>query len=201
MHNIIVISGPSGCGKSTLIHGLLAEFPELEFSVSHTTRPMRKNEVPQKDYYFISEREFQKMLGGDRFAEWAEVHGHHYGTSWKEVRAKSGKGRTLVLDIDSHGARNIKRQFPEAMAIFVVPPTLAALKKRLLMRQGKLDREARQRLGAALKELRTYQQYDYVVVNDKVTDALNDLRCIYVSFCRQTARNSVTVKKLIRGRK
>jgi guanylate kinase len=201
MYNIIVISGPSGCGKSTLIHGLLAEFPELEFSVSHTTRPMRKNEMHGKDYYFISEREFQKMLGGERFAEWAEVHGHHYGTSWKEVRAKSGKGRTLVLDIDSVGARNIKRQFPEAMAIFVVPPTLAALKKRLLMRQGKLDREARQRLGAALKELRTYPQYDYVVVNDNVTDALNDLRCIYVSFCRQTARNSDTVKKLIRGRK
>jgi guanylate kinase len=201
MHNIIVISGPSGCGKSTLIHGLLAEFTELEFSVSHTTRPMRKNEVHGKDYYFISEREFQKMLGRERFAEWAEVHGHHYGTSWKEVRAKSGKGRTLVLDIDSQGARNIQRQFPEAMAIFVVPPTLAALKKRLLMRQGKLDREARQRLGAALKELRTYPQYDYVVVNDKVTDALNDLRGIYVSFCRQTARNSDMVKKLIRGRK
>lgn len=201
MHNIIVISGPSGCGKSTLIHGLLAEFPELEFSVSHTTRPMRKNEVSGKDYYFISEREFQKMLGADQFAEWAAVHGHHYGTSWKEIRTKSGKGRTLVLDIDSQGARNIKRQFPETTAIFVVPPTLAALKKRLLMRHGKLDRETRQRLGAALKELRTYRQYDYVIVNDKVTDALNDLRCIYVSFCRQTMRNSDTIKKLIRGRK
>ena len=147
MRNIIIISGPSGCGKSTLIHELLAEFPELHFSVSHTTRPMRKNEVPGKDYHFISEREFQKMLDGDQFVEWAEVHGHRYGTSWKEIRAKSGKGRTLVLDIDSQGARNIKRQFPEAMAIFVVPPTLAALKKRLLQRQGKLDREARQQAG------------------------------------------------------
>lgn len=201
MHNIIVISGPSGCGKSTLIHGLLAEFPELHFSVSHTTRPMRKNEVPGKDYHFISEREFQKMLGSDQFVEWAEVHGQLYGTSWRELRRKSDKGRTLVLDIDVQGARSIKKQFPEAMAIFVVPPTLAALKKRLLLRQGKLDREARQRLHAALKELHTYQQYDYVVVNDKVTDALNDLHCIYVSFCRQTARNSDKVKKLIRGRK
>jgi len=200
MHNIIVISGPSGSGKSTLIHGLLAEFPELEFSVSHTTRPMRKNEVPGKDYHFISEREFQKMLGGDQFAEWAEVHGHHYGTSWKEVRAKSGKGRTLVLDIDSQGARNIKRQFPEAMAIFVVPPTLAALKKRLLLRQGKLDREARQRLGAALKELRAYQQYDFVVVNDKLPAALADLRCLYAAFCLQTRHNRDKIKKLLRGR-
>ena len=139
MHNIIIISGPSGSGKSTLIHELLAEFPELYFSVSHTTRPMRKNEVPGKDYHFISEREFQKMLDSDQFVEWAEVHGHHYGTSWKEIRAKSGKGRTLVLDIDSQGARNIKRQFPEAMTIFVIPPSLAELKKRLRQARDEMD--------------------------------------------------------------
>ena len=200
MHNLIIISGPSGSGKSTLIHGLLAEFPKLEFSVSHTTRPLRKNEVPGKDYHFISERDFQKMLGSNQFVEWAEVHGHHYGTSLKEIRAKSGKGRTLVLDIDSQGARNIKHQFPEAMAIFVVPPTLAVLKKRLLLRQGKLDREARQRLSAALKELSTYELYDYMVVNDKLPAALADLRCLYVAFCRQMARNEDKIKNLIRGR-
>ena len=201
MNNIIIISGPSGCGKSTLIHALLAEFPELNFSVSHTTRPPRKNEVPGKDYHFVSEREFQKMLNGGQFVEWAEVHGHHYGTSWKEVRAKSGKGRTLVLDIDSQGARNIQRQFPEAMSVFVVPPTLAALKKRLLLRQGKLDREARQRLDAALKELRAYAMYDYVVVNDRIPDAVADLCCLHVSFRLRTPRNSDKVKRLLRGQK
>jgi len=201
MNNIIIISGPSGCGKSTLIHELLAEFPELNFSVSHTTRPMRKNEVSGKDYHFISEREFQKMLGGDQFIEWAEVHGHHYGTSVKEVRAKSGKGRTLVLDIDSQGARNIKRQFPGAMAIFVVPPTLAALKKRLLLRQGKIDREARQRLGAALKELRAYELYDYAVVNDELAAALADLRCLVVAFRLQMPRQRDKIKQLLRGQK
>ena len=201
MYNIIVISGPSGSGKSTLIHELLAEFPKLHFSVSHTTRPMRKNEVPGKDYHFISASMFQEMLSNNQFIEWAEVHGHHYGTSWKEVRAKSSKGRTLVLDIDSQGARNIKRQFPEAMAIFVTPPTLAALKKRLLLRQGKLDREARQRLHAALKELRAYEQYDYVVVNDKLPAALADLRCLYAAFCLQMRCNQDKIKKLLRGQK
>jgi len=201
MHNIIVISGPSGCGKSTLIHQLLAEFPELNFSVSHTTRPPRPGEVQGKDYYFVSASRFARMLQEDRFAEWAEVHGHRYGTSLKEVRAKSSKGRTLVLDIDSQGARNIKRQFPEAMAVFVVPPSLGALKKRLLLRQGKLDREARQRLAAALKELSSYAIYDYVIVNDKLAAALADLRCLYISYCRQTARNSDKVKKLVRRRK
>jgi guanylate kinase len=198
MRNIIVISGPSGCGKSTLIGMLLAEFPELRFSVSHTTRLPRPGEVDGRDYHFVSAARFERMAREGRFAEWAEVHGHCYGTSWKEIRAKSAKGRTLVLDIDIQGARGIKREFPEAMGIFVVPPTLAALKKRLRQRQ---EHEARQRLGAALKELRAYRQYDYVVVNDELASALADLGCLYVAFCRQTMRNDAGVRKLLRGGK
>jgi len=199
MRNIIVISGPSGCGKSTLIRELLSEFPELSFSVSHTTRPPRPGEVHGRDYFFVTAAQFASMARSGRFAEWAEVHGQHYGTSWQEVRAKSGKGRTLVLDIDTQGARSIRARFPEAMSVFVVPPTLAALKERLRRRQSRLDREARQRLGAALKELRAYRQYDYVIVNEKVADAVADLRCLYVSFLRQTPRNSEKVSQLLRG--
>ncbi len=202
MRNIIVISGPSGCGKSTLIHLLLQEeFPELQFSVSHTTRPPRPGEVHGHDYYFVPESRFERMARNGQFAEWAEVHGHRYGTSWKEIRSKSGKDQALVLDIDVQGARSIKGKFPETMSILVVPPTLAALKKRLLERQAHLDLEERRRLSAAIKELRSYALYDYVIVNDNITGALNDLRCIYVSFCRQTARNSDKVKKLLRERK
>jgi len=162
---------------------------------------MRKNEVSGKDYHFISEREFQKMLGGDQFIEWAEVHGHHYGTSWKEVRAKSGKGRTLVLDIDVQGARNIKRLFPGAMAIFVVPPTLAALKKRLRQRETRPNTETRRRLNAALKELRAYELYDYAVVNDELAAALADLRCLVVAFRLQMPRQRDKIKQLLRGQK
>jgi guanylate kinase len=201
MNNLIIISGPSASGKSTLIRRLLADSPEMFFSVSHTTRPPRKNEIPGSDYYFVAATKFQKMIANNEFAEWAEVHGQRYGTSLKEVRAKSSKGRTLVLDIDSQGARNIKRQFPEAMAIFVVPPTLAVLKKRLLMRQGKLDHEARQRLGAALKELRSFGLYDYLLVNDDLEKASADLHCLYVAFCLQTARNKSKINKILRGRK
>jgi guanylate kinase len=201
MRNIIVISGPSGCGKSTLIHGLLAEFPELAFSVSHTTRPPRPGEVQGREYYFVTPGQFERMVRSRRFAEWAEVHGQRYGTSWKEVRDKSTKGRTLVLDIDVQGARSIKARFPEAMSIFMVPPTLAALKKRLRQRQSRLDRDARRRLGAALREMRAYREYDYVIVNDRIPEAAADLRCLYVSFCRRTPRNGVTVRSLLRGRK
>jgi len=201
VNHIIIISGPSGCGKSTLIRELLAEFPELNFSVSHTTRPLRKNEVNGKDYHFISAGEFDKMLDRGHFAEWAEVHGQRYGTSWKEIRTKSGKGKTLVLDIDVQGARSIKRQFPEALAIFVIPPTLAALKKRLRQREKRLNPEARQRLQAALKELRAYKLYDYVIVNDELATAQADLRCIYAAFCLQMPRNRDKIKKLLRGQK
>lgn len=198
MRNIIVISGPSGCGKSTLIAMLLAEFPELQFSVSHTTRPPRPGEVDGKDYHFVSAGHFERMVRAGRFAEWAKVHGQSYGTSWREIRAKSAGGRTLVLDIDTQGARSIKEQFPEAMGIFVVPPNLAALKKRLRQRQERLDGEARRRLGAALKEMRAYRQYDYVVVNDELASALADLCCLYVAFCRQTSRNGARVETLLR---
>jgi guanylate kinase len=201
MRNIIVISGPSGCGKSTLIAMLRSEFPELQFSVSHTTRPPRPGEVDGKDYHFVSAERFASMARAGRFVEWAEVHGRRYGTSWSEIRAKSARGRTLVLDIDTQGARSIKKQFPEAMGILVVPPSLAALKKRLRQRQKRLDHEARRRLAAALKELRAFRQYDYVVVNDELASALADLCCLYVAFCRQTPRNDAGVRKLLRGGK
>jgi len=201
MRNILIISGPSGCGKSTLIAMLLSEFPELQFSVSHTTRAPRPGEVDGKDYHFVTAERFERMARANRFAEWAEVHGRCYGTSWKEIRAKSGAGRTLVLDVDTQGARSIKKQFPEAMGIFVVPPTLAALKKRLRQRQEHLDLEARRRLQAALKELRAYRQYDYVVVNDELATALADLCCLYTAFCRQTPRNGATVEALLRRNK
>jgi guanylate kinase len=201
MRNIIIISGPSGCGKSTLIHALLAEHPELAFSVSHTTRPPRRNEADGMDYHFVSASAFQKMIDRGQFAEWADVHGQRYGTSWKEIRAKSGKGRALVLDIDVQGARHIKRQYPEAMAIFVIPPTLAALKARLLRRERHWNADTEKRLRAALKELRGYPLYDYVIVNDTVAQAVADLQALYVAFGRQAARNEGRIRKLLRGRK
>jgi guanylate kinase len=201
MHNIIIISGPSGCGKSTLIHKLLAKFPELHFSVSYTTRPPRPGEVHGREYYFVSQPVFQKMRAKNEFTEWAEVHGHHYGTSRREILGKSSQSRALVLDLDVQGARNIKRQFPEAMAIFVVPPSLAELKKRLRKREQKWNRETQLRLQMALKELQEYGSYEYAIVNRDLRQAFSELSCLYVAFGLQMARNEDKIKKLIRGRK
>jgi guanylate kinase len=200
MHNLIIISGPSGSGKSTLIHRLLGACPELRFSVSHTTRPPRENEVSGRDYHFVSPSVFHKMLQNHEFVEWAEVHGQHYGTSWREIRRNSCKGRTLILDIDVQGARNIKSQFPEAMAIFVIPPSLAELKKRLRKREMKWNKETRQRLQMALNELQEYGLYEYLIINRDLEKAFSDLSCLYVAFCRNMVRNEDKIKKFIRGR-
>ncbi len=201
MRSLIIVSGPSGCGKSTLIARLLAESPDLRFSVSHTTRPPRPGEVDGRDYHFVDEGRFARMARQGRFAEWAEVHGRRYGTSWKEIRAKSAGGRTLILDVDVQGARSIKRQFPEAAGVFVVPPTLAALKRRLRRRQARIDPEARRRLAAALKELRAFRRYDYVLVNDDLETALAGLRCLLTACRLRTAQNGGRVQKLLREAK
>jgi len=201
MHNIIIISGPSGCGKSTMIHRLLAEFPELNFSVSHTTRPPRPGEVHGRDYYFVDRPVFQKMAKKHEFAEWAEVHGQLYGSSWREIRAKSGKNRTLVLDIDVQGARNIQQQFPETMSIFVIPPSLAELKKRLRKREMKWDPETQRRLQMALNEMRAYESYQYLIVNRDLRSACAELCCLYTAHGLQMSRNEEQIKKMTRGRK
>lgn len=184
-----------------MIRKLLAKFPELGFSVSHTTRPQRPGEVHGRDYCFVTKLVFQKMKEKHEFAEWAEVHGHHYGTSWREIIGKSAKSRTLVLDLDVQGARDIKQQFPEAMAIFVIPPSLAELKKRLIKREMKWNQETQLRMQTALNELHEYGSYEYVIVNRDLRKAFSELNCLYVAFCLQMARNEDKIKKLIRGRK
>jgi guanylate kinase len=184
-----------------MIHKLLCKFPELGFSVSHTTRPPRPGEVHGRDYYFVTRLVFQKMCKKNEFAEWAEVHGHQYGTSWREILGKSAKKRILVLDLDVQGARSIKQQFPEAMAIFVVPPSLAELKKRLRKREMKWNEETQLRLKMALSELHSYGLYEYVIVNRDLRKAFTELSCLYVAFCLQMVRNEDKIKTLIHGRK
>ncbi|MCX6556808.1 MAG: guanylate kinase [Candidatus Aminicenantes bacterium] len=201
MRHLVIVSGPSGSGKSTLIQRLLAACPELHFSVSHTTRPARENEVDGRDYHFVSRPVFLKMRGRREFAEWAEVHGQLYGTSWLELRRKSGRGRTLVLDIDVQGARRIKRRYPETMAVFVIPPSLAELKRRLRRREKKWSPEAEQRLQKALNEMAAYELYDYLIVNHELKKASAELRCLLAAFGRQMARNGDKIEKMIRGRK
>ena len=185
--NLMVVSGPSGSGKSTLIKMLLKKHPELLFSVSHTTRAKRDGEIDGKDYVFISKNDFEKMRKENSFLEWAEVHRHFYGTSWKEIERKSTQAASLILDLDIQGARNVKSRYPGAWMIFVIPPSLEALEKRLIKRHGTiLNSEYRKRLNTAREELTQFDIFDFIIINDKKSKAFNALECVYRAFCQRT---------------
>ncbi|UCH97073.1 MAG: guanylate kinase [Candidatus Aminicenantes bacterium] len=198
-HNIIVISGPSGSGKSTLISQLMDRHPEIIFSTSHTTRPIRGKEVNGRDYHFISREKFLKMVEKDEFVEWAEVYGNYYGTSFREIETKSkiGGDTILALDIDIQGARKIKEKYAEALFIFVVPPSLEILRQRLEAREKKYDRHIRKRLEIAKEELKQYNIYDYIVVNDNLEEAFKVLDAIYTAYQHTRWRQEAFMEKYL----
>ncbi len=177
---LFVITGPSGCGKSTLVKQVLAEVEGVDFSISHTTRKKRDSEKEGKDYYFITKEEFKEMIKLDKLAEWAVVHGHYYGTSRKEIE-KKGAEKDLLLDIDVQGAQQIKARFKKAIFVFVLPPGFQELKERLKKRGDESDEVIRGRLEEARREIRSYPEFDYVIINDKLDKAVKDLASIVVS--------------------
>ena len=169
---IFILSAPSGAGKTTLYNGLREVYPDIELSVSCTTRAPRRGERAGRDYRFITARQFDDLKRHGQFAEWAQVHDYHYGTLKKPLDRAIKAGRDILLDIDVQGAREIKRCYPDAVAVFVVPPSLAELKRRLSGR-GTDDRKIIQRrLANARGEMRRIIDYDYYVVNRQVDQAV-----------------------------
>lgn len=185
---LFIISGPSGCGKSTLVHQARNKIKDLQFSVSHTTRKKRVSEKEGEDYYFISKQEFRKMVKADKMVEWAMVHGKMYGTSRREIERKSYQG-DLLLDIDIQGAQQLKERFRKAVFIFILPPSYKELKKRLEKRGEESLRSIHKRLETAKKEIRFYSDFDYIVINDKIEKASQELTSIILSVrCRIEVR-------------
>jgi len=181
---IFVISGPSGCGKSTLVRKVLEEVDNIEFSVSFTTRKIRDGEEEGKDYYFVPKEIFEQMIEEKVLAEWAVVHGHYYGTSKREIE-KKGTGKDLLLDIDVQGAQQIREKFRKAVFIFILPPVFQELKRRLEKRGQERSEGIRERIEVAKREIRHYPQFDYIIINDKLDDAVLELKSILVSMkCR-----------------
>lgn len=175
---LLVISGPSGAGKGTLCKALRAEMPELVYSVSATTRLPRPGEVHGVDYFFVSREEFARAVEEEGFLEWAEVYGNWYGTPRRWVEEMIGSGRDVVLEIDIQGARQVKKRFPKGVFIFVVPPTMEELARRLTGRGTDSPEEIARRLSQAVEEMECAHEYDYVVVNDKVEKAVATLKSI-----------------------
>jgi guanylate kinase len=183
---VLIVSGPSGSGKSTLVqnlHGLL----DLTFSVSSTTRPQRLTESPGKCYDFITEAEFKRRVDSGEFLEYAQVFGRHwYGTPQKQVDEARQAGLDLVLEIDVQGARQVKQKLPEAIAVFIVPPSRQDLERRLRSRGQDSDEAITRRLERARQEIARSAEYDFVIVNDDLQRASDELRAIVVaSRCRR----------------
>src|SRR5579862_3241413 len=178
MTTVFIISAPSGSGKSTLVHRLMNEVEGLTFSVSYTTRKPRGTEVDGQAYHFIDREDFERRLEADEFLEWAEVFGNYYGTHSDALTIAQGKAKDLVLDIDVQGAAQLKKRIPDAVSIFILPPSRKVLEQRLRARSQDNEDVIRRRLTDAAREIRNYSLYDYVLVNNDLDLAAETLKAI-----------------------
>jgi len=177
-HFLLVLSSPSGGGKSTIARKLVQGRDDVAFSVSATTRPMRPGETDGKDYHFLSDEEFDRRLESGGFLEWATYDGRRYGTLVSEVQRIFEEGSNVLLDIEIEGARQVRRQFPDAVTVFVLPPSGAELAARLRRRDTESEEQVARRLERAQEELRAAGEYDYVVVNDDLVVAVEQVAAI-----------------------
>jgi len=179
--NIFVISAPSGTGKTTLVNRLLASVPRLAFSVSHTTRAPRKGERHDRDYFFVTPGKFRRMIDKGDLLEWASVFGNYYGTSWSRLRAAQRSGTDFLLDIDVQGHQQVKKLLPEAVSVFILPPSFEELERRLKKRHLDAPEIIRKRLTVARREIAHWAEYDYLIVNDHLARATRALKAIVVA--------------------
>lgn len=182
-----MISAPSGAGKTSLCKEIIDIFPNLRHSVSHTTRPPRTGEVHGRDYFFVGKEEFNRMVDAGEFAEWAEVHGNLYGTSLATLKESRTDGIDLILDIDCQGARQLKGRFEGGVYIFVLPPNIEELRRRLDHRSSDSPEVIERRINNAAGEIKEARWYDYIIVNDRFSEAVEQLKSVLIAErCRTT---------------
>jgi guanylate kinase len=185
---LFVISAPSGAGKTTLCKEIIDIFPNLRHSISFTTRQARPGEANGRDYFFITHDEFMRMVAVDEFAEWAEVHGNLYGTSLKTLEDYRKSGMDVILDIDCQGAHQLKKRFEGAVYLFILPPSVQELRRRLDFRCADTPDVIERRLEAAAGEIRESRWYDYIIVNDVFSKAVEELKSIVLAEQCRTPR-------------
>ena len=196
----LIVSSPSGAGKTTLTARMLAELSELRFSVSYTTRKPRQNEQNGREYHFVDRAEFLRLIEQGAFLEWAEVHGNLYGTGRAEL-TRNQNARGIIFDIDHQGARQIKSAAPDAVAVFILPPSMAILEQRLRGRASEDEETVQRRFGVALREIEHYGLFDYVLVNEDLEEATKQLVSIFrAEECRRHRAARHAERLLAEGR-
>lgn len=194
---MLIVSSPSGAGKTTLCARLRQQFPDLRFSVSHTTRKPRPNEIDGREYHFVDEATFERMIHAGHFAEWARVHDRYYGTALDEIERARTTSKGIIFDIDYQGARQIRATMPEAIGVFILPPSHAELERRLRGRGTEDEETTLRRLGNAKREIAHYGLFDYVVVNDAIDAAALRLGSIVIAERCKRSRHALRCERLL----
>ena len=176
--SIIVISAPSGTGKTTIVRRILGDFPQVVFSVSATTRKKREHEVEGIDYFYISEEEFKKKIQNNEFVEWELFYDYYYGTFRSFIDSRINNGKAVILEVDVHGALEIKRIYPDAILIYIAPPSLEELLIRLKKRQTENEEDLRKRIERAKMELSHKDKFDYIIVNNDLNTAYYEIKVL-----------------------
>ena len=193
---LIVVSGPSGTGKGTVCHELLEETPELAYSISATTRAPRAGEQDGVNYYFLTREKFEAMIAEGGFLEHANVYGNYYGTPLGKIEERRASGQDILLEIDIQGALNVMERCPDGIFIFLLPPSIQELERRLRGRGSETEESLARRMGNAKKEIGIGRRYQYVVVNDTVEQAVKDIKSILVAEHSRVAANMERFEEL-----
>lgn len=180
--HLFIISAPSGAGKTTLVKAVLQQFRDMLYSISYTTRKPRVEERDGIDYHFISKQDFKKGINKGRWAEWAEVYGNYYGTSVEFIEKSLSSGCDILLDIDVQGTLQILKHYPDSVTIFILPPSMNALRKRLEMRGSDSQAVIEKRLLNARKEMTQKKMYRHIIVNDVLSEAIKELSAIFKKY-------------------
>lgn len=196
---LLIVCSPSGAGKTTLTRELLRTFSSLTFSVSCTTRRPRATEVDGRDYFFVDRGDFERRVGAGAFIEWAEVHGNLYGTSLSELARAREEGKLgIVFDVDYQGARQIKAQLPSAVGVFILPPSMEELARRLRGRATDDEATIKRRFDKAKREIENYRLFDYIIVNDDLEKSQARLRSIVFAEASRCTRMAMSAERLLR---
>jgi guanylate kinase len=195
--NLIIISSPSGGGKGTLIKGVLKIVPNVGYSVSYTTREMRAGEENGRDYFFVSRVEFESLIQQGALLEFAEVHGNFYGTSLNQIKTEIDAGHDIVLEIDVQGAANVREKIPEALSIFILPPSFETLANRLTARATEKKEDLALRLKNSFGEVSRFSEFEYIIINDDAERATLDLKTIILADRLKRGRQSTVIKGIL----